>query len=182
MCSNAEPEQHCNKRNTVPHLHPPLHCNKAPAQSKRKKGKKHSTAPERGLPRLLSGKEFTCQCRRRKRLGFNLWVRKIPWSKKWQPIPVHLPGEFHGQRIQAGSSPWGHQESDMTEHTHTHEKTQEHECLIVVLSTALEGVLSCKSAQTLFSWLFFCFMKVKSHCPWWSYWAWVHLYSSDSHI
>ena len=65
--------------------------------------------------------------------------------------PVFLSEKFHGQRSQAGYSPWGHQESDMTEHTHTHEKTQEHECLVVVLSTALEGVLSCKSAQILFS-------------------------------
>ena len=26
---------------------------------------------------------------------------------------VFLPGEFHGQRSLAGSSPWGHKESDM---------------------------------------------------------------------
>ena len=36
-----------------------------------------------GLPRWLSGKESTCQCRR---LRFNPWVRKIPWRRKWQPI------------------------------------------------------------------------------------------------
>ena len=29
---------------------------------------------------------------------FDPWVRKIPWSRKWQPIPVFLPGESHGQR------------------------------------------------------------------------------------
>ena len=39
-----------------------------------------------GLPRQLSDKESTCQCRRRRRLGFNPWVRKIPWSRKWQPL------------------------------------------------------------------------------------------------
>ena len=33
----------------------------------------------------------------------------------WQPTPVFLPGEFHGQRSQAGYSPSGHKESDMTE-------------------------------------------------------------------
>ena len=32
-----------------------------------------------------------------------------------QPTPVFLPGESHGQRSQAGYSPWGHKESDMTE-------------------------------------------------------------------
>ena len=42
-------------------------------------------------------------------------VRKIPWRRKWQPTPVFLPGEFHGQRSLAGCSPWGHKESDMTE-------------------------------------------------------------------
>ena len=29
---------------------------------------------------------------------FNPWVRKIPWRREWQPTPVFLPGEFHGQR------------------------------------------------------------------------------------
>ena len=29
--------------------------------------------------------------------GFDPWVRKISWRKKWQPTPVFLPGEFHGQ-------------------------------------------------------------------------------------
>ena len=23
-------------------------------------------------------------------------VLKIPWGREWQPIPVFLPGEFHG--------------------------------------------------------------------------------------
>ena len=48
--------------------------------------------------------------------GFNAWVGKIPWSRKWQPTPVFLPGKFHGQRSLAGYSPWGHRESDTTEH------------------------------------------------------------------
>ena len=32
------------------------------------------------------------------------WVGKIPWSRKWQPTPVFLPGKFHGQRSLAGYS------------------------------------------------------------------------------
>ena len=40
--------------------------------------------------------------------GFNPWIKKIPWRRKWQPTPVFLPGEFHGQRSLAGYSPWGH--------------------------------------------------------------------------
>ena len=44
--------------------------------------------------------------------GFNLWVRKIPWRKKWLPTPVFLPGESHGQRSLVGYSPWSHKELD----------------------------------------------------------------------
>ena len=29
---------------------------------------------------------------------FDPWVRKIPWSEKWQPAPISLPGESCGQR------------------------------------------------------------------------------------
>jgi len=59
----------------------------------------------RGLPRWLSSKESTCDCRRHKRHGFNPWVRKIPWSRKWKPTPVFLPGKLHGQRRLTGYSP-----------------------------------------------------------------------------
>ena len=36
--------------------------------------------------------------RRHRRCWFDLWAGKIPWRKKWQPTPVFLPGESHGQR------------------------------------------------------------------------------------
>ena len=42
------------------------------------------------------------------------------WRRKGQPTPVLLPGESHGQRGLAGYSPWGHKESDMTEHAHVY--------------------------------------------------------------
>ena len=45
------------------------------------------------------------------------WVEKNSWRRKWQPTAVFLPGKFHEQRNLAGYSPWGHKESDMTEHT-----------------------------------------------------------------
>ena len=54
-----------------------------------------------------SGKESTCQCKKCKRHEFNPWVRKIPWSRKWQPALVFLLGKFHKQRSLAGYSPWG---------------------------------------------------------------------------
>ena len=46
-----------------------------------------------------------CQCRRHKRHGFNPQVGKISWRRKWQPTPVFMPGESHGQRSLAGYSP-----------------------------------------------------------------------------
>ena len=55
-----------------------------------------------GASQGLSGKESTCQCRR---FGFDPWVQKIPWRRKWQPTPVFLPGKSHGQRSLASSSP-----------------------------------------------------------------------------
>ena len=42
-----------------------------------------------------------------KRPGFDSWVGKIAWKREWQPNPVFLPGEFHGQRNLVGYSPWG---------------------------------------------------------------------------
>ena len=43
------------------------------------------------------------------------------WRRKWQPTPVFLTRESHGQRSLVGNSPWGRKESDSTERlTHTH--------------------------------------------------------------
>ena len=55
-----------------------------------------------GFPGGTSGKETPCQDRRHKRRGFNPWVGKIPWSGAWQPTPVFLPGESHGQMSLGG--------------------------------------------------------------------------------
>ena len=49
----------------------------------------------RGLPRWLSGKESTCQCRR---CRFDSWVGKISCGRTWQPTLVFLPGKSPGQR------------------------------------------------------------------------------------
>ena len=46
--------------------------------------------------RWLSGKESACQRRRCRRPGFDPWIEKIPWRRKWQPILVFLPLESHG--------------------------------------------------------------------------------------
>ena len=64
-----------------------------------------------GFPRWLSGKESTWNVRNppnRRRCGFDPWVRKIPWRRKWQLTPVFLPAKSHGQRSLEGYSPGGH--------------------------------------------------------------------------
>ena len=55
-----------------------------------------------------NGKEFACQRRRHKRHGFDSWVRKSYWKRKWQPTLVFLPEKSHGKRSPVGHSPWGY--------------------------------------------------------------------------
>ena len=66
----------------------------------------------------LSDKESACQCRSHRRLGFNPWVRKIPWRRTWKHTSVFLPVASHGQRSLVGYSPWGLKELDTTERLH----------------------------------------------------------------
>ena len=70
-----------------------------------------------GLPWWLRWYRIHLLCRRPR---FDAWVGKIPWRREWQPTPVILPGEFHGQRSLAGYSPWGHKELDTTERLTQH--------------------------------------------------------------
>ena len=75
-----------------------------------------------GFPANTSDKDPVCQCRRHKRRSFHPWVRNIPWSRKWHPIPVFLPWKSHGQRSMAGCTPWGYKRVGydwVTEHIHT---------------------------------------------------------------
>ena len=84
------------------------------------------------LPRWLSGKESSCQ---RSICKFDPWVGKIPWSRKWQPIPVFLSGKSHGQRSMTGYSPWGYKELDTTERLGTHTERHTHIYLPTYLPT-----------------------------------------------
>ena len=76
-----------------------------------------------GFPGGARGKEPARQCKRCKRRQFDPWVGKIPWRRKWQPTPVFLPGESHGQRNLAGYK--DRKESDTTE------ATEHAQCLLV---------------------------------------------------
>ena len=69
--------------------------------------------------RLYNYREFGSRwqsvCLQCRRPGFDPWVGKIPWRRKWQPTPVSLPGKSHGQRSLVGCSPRGCKESGTTE-------------------------------------------------------------------
>ena len=53
----------------------------------------------------LAAKNLPADAEDIKRRSFDPWVGKIPWRRAWQPTPVFLPGEFHGQRSLVGYSP-----------------------------------------------------------------------------
>ena len=69
------------------------------------------------------GKESACNTGEQ---GSVLGLRRSPGWREWLPIPVFLPGEFHGPKSLAGCNPWSREELDRTEpltHTHTHNPT-----------------------------------------------------------
>ena len=61
------------------------------------------------------GKESACNAGDTGDASLILESGRFPWRKKWQPTPVFLPGESHGQRSQVGYSPRGRKESDTPE-------------------------------------------------------------------
>ena len=65
-----------------------------------------------GFPGSSDPKESTSNV---EDLGSIPWLGRFPWRRAWQPTPVFLPGESHGQMGLVGYSPWGHKESDKTE-------------------------------------------------------------------
>ena len=61
--------------------------------------------------------KYYCEMEKSKK---NYKVEVVLGKRKWQPAPVCLPGEFHGQRSLVRYSPRGHKEADTTEQpTHT---------------------------------------------------------------
>ena len=75
------------------------------------------------LPRWCSDKESACQCKRHKRHGFDPWVGKIPWMRKWQSTLVFLLRKSYGQRnhrILVGYSPGGFKELETAERLSTY--------------------------------------------------------------
>ena len=75
--------------------------------------------------------QHSLQC---KRPRCNLWVRKVPWRRKWQPTPVFLPGKSHGQRSLGGYGPWDHKEKNTTERLNHHHGFFRAELLKILVS------------------------------------------------
>ena len=58
-----------------------------------------------GFQAGTSGKNLSSNAGDLRDMGSIPRLGKIPWRRAWQPTPVFLPGEFHGQRSLAGYSP-----------------------------------------------------------------------------
>ena len=65
------------------------------------------------------------------RPGFDPWVGKISWRRKWQSTPALLPGKSHGPQSLVGYRPWGRKELDTTERLHFHFTTDMSEVVIL---------------------------------------------------
>ena len=89
-------------------------------------------------------------------MGFDPWVEKIPWRMKWQPSPVFLPGEFHGQRSLAGYSHGVAKESDMTSVTKQQHNTHTYISWTYIPISLLEWYAYLYSVQ---------FSSVAQSCP-----------------
>jgi len=104
------------------------------------------------FPGGASGKGPACQCRTRKRCGFDPWVGKIPWRRAWQPTSVFLPEESHGQRSLASYSPritrsWT-QLKWLGRHICVLSNTSPNTCFqTVMLEKTLESPLDCKEIK-----------------------------------
>ena len=66
-------------------------------------------APFRTQREVFSSKRICLQCTRHRRCRFNPWVRNIPWSRKWQPTPIFLPGKPHRLKIPGALQSMGSQ-------------------------------------------------------------------------
>ena len=65
------------------------------------------------VPRWLSDKDSPAKAEDIGDMGPIPGSRRCP--RKWQPTPVFLPVESHGQKSMMGYSPWGCKESDRPE-------------------------------------------------------------------
>ena len=79
----------------------------------------------------------------------DLWVRKILWSRKWQPTPIFLPGKSHGQRSLVGSIHGVTKDLDMTERLNNNKATIQEENLYIQMKTYFFFYLSNQQSRTV---------------------------------
>ena len=97
------------------------------------------------------------------------WVGKIPWRRAWQPTPVLLPGESHGQRSLVGYSLWGCRELDTNERqtlTHIHNYLLcSNKCLINIFLIIFKVKFNSKAiiCKSVYSFLSFCVASTWRH-------------------
>ena len=96
--------------------------------------------------------------------GFDPWVKKIPWRRKWQPTPVFLPGESHGQKRLVAYHPWGWKESDRTERLNN--SFPGPWCPLSLCFLCLPGTRSNLMASRYLMLLFVCVSYI------WALWMW----------
>ena len=91
--------------------------------------------------------------------NFNPWVVKIPWKREWQPTPVLLRGELHGQRSLLGKSPWSHGlEYNWVTNTFT-------SCLWAELFISIQNLQSNLSFIRLLLWTIYLLYLPQSQAP-----------------
>ena len=105
-----------------------------------------------------------------RRCGFDPWVGKMPWRRKWQPILEFFPGKSHGQKSLAGYSPWGCKRvRHYWTHTHTYCMSKFYFYIkgLYIASTWVFNIFSS------FSWIAFLLITL-------NYWLFIDLWFSIS--
>ena len=104
------------------------------------------------------------------RWRFDSWVGKIPWTRKWQPTPVFLPGKFHGQKSPLGYSLWGRKRvgHDWAHSIHTRSKVgitteTEQNRRLLFTSSGLELLVRCMPTLAITS--ICCYLYLRFYWP-----------------
>ena len=88
-------------------------------------------------------------------------VEKIPWRRKWQPLPVFLPGKSQGQKSLAGYSWWDHKrvgynlDTKQQPYTHSHVYKLHNVHIYNAIHVVLHAVMYYKIQFKWLSYVFF---------------------------
>ena len=118
-----------------------------------------------GIPWGYNGKESACQYRRCRRFGFDPWVGKISWWRKWQPTAVFLPEKIPWAEEPGRLQSVGLQsQSGMTEHAPMHNG------YVVLLKTVPCPLPSCvretSETKAMWNFIFLVLQDWKWHLLW----------------